>query len=144
MGGQRMHQAFATLIAVRGWIEANTHPNLNPTLSYFFNEDWVEVWSEKDENCAWPHADLKHVVVLTYFKESGKYYTNGAYLTAWEHMYQIFDEVKRRQNAAFPAPGLSSNGSDYYILVEVPTHPHDHPHLVLRQPNTPKEVPDHA
>ena len=39
-------------------------------------------------------------ITLEYFKESGKYYTEGVYSTDLEHVFEIVEEVKilREQN----------------------------------------------
>jgi len=69
-------------------------------------------------------------VEIMYFKQSGKYYTDGSYQTDKLHMFEIFEEVeelfrhKRR-------PGLVHGENEFYAVVSVPNHPHDHPALIL-------------
>lgn len=68
-------------------------------------------------------------VKLTYFKQSGKYYTDGEYDTNKEALYEIWDEVRSKQVAG-ELPGLIVGCTKFTILVEVPDHPHAHPHLI--------------
>jgi hypothetical protein len=70
-----------------------------------------------------------YTVKLTYFKQGGKYYSEGEYETQLEPLHEIFDEVReiyRRKRL----PGLMAGHSDFIVLIEVPDHPHDHPHLI--------------
>jgi len=69
-------------------------------------------------------------VILTYFKRSGKYYSEGKYDTEKEHMFEIFEEVRELvdQNRC---PGLMKGHSDFYAHVDVPDHPNNYPHLVI-------------
>lgn len=66
-------------------------------------------------------------VKLTYFKKSGKYYTDGEYMTSKLWMYEIIDEVKemKRQNKL---PGIG--GLKIHIEVEE-EHPNGYPCLIL-------------
>lgn len=73
--------------------------------------------------------EYNYKVNLTYFKESGKYYTNGEYISHKEHMFEIFDEVKELKRCK-RLPGLQSGWWDYGILIGVPNHPHDHPAFI--------------
>ena len=53
-------------------------------------------------------------VKLTYFKRSGKYYTDYIYETKKEHCFQIFEEViEKRDNGTLPM-----SGDHWNILVE--------------------------
>jgi hypothetical protein len=70
-----------------------------------------------------------YAVMLTYFKRTGKLYSEGNYRTRQEHMYQIFAEVRELWKAR-RLPGLCENHSDFVVLVNVPEHPHDHPQLI--------------
>jgi hypothetical protein len=69
-------------------------------------------------------------VLLTHFKPSGKYYTHGEYETDKTELFAIHQQV-----AGFAQhnmlPGLAPDHSDFFTLVGVPDHPHDHPHLVV-------------
>lgn len=81
-------------------------------------------------------------VVLTYFKPSGKYYAGGEYETKVEStdfgwpmgasgpaLYRIWDEVDGMKTAK-RLPGLREGHSDFTVLVDVPDHPHRHPHII--------------
>lgn len=70
------------------------------------------------------------IVKLTYFKPSGKYYSNGCYTTHKVELYDIWNEVENMQ-VRKELPGLSPGHSDFIISVDVPEHPHRHPHLIL-------------
>lgn len=69
-------------------------------------------------------------VNLTYFKSSGKYYSNGRYTTHKQQLFEIWGEVRNMQ-VRKELPGLSPGHSDFIISVDVPDHPHRHPHLIL-------------
>lgn len=75
---------------------------------------------------------MSYQVKITYFKESGKYYSEGEYTSTKAEMFEIFEECIAMRFSGKPAPGLSSDGSGFYWLIEVPTHPHDHPHLIVK------------
>lgn len=66
-------------------------------------------------------------VHLTYFKCTGKYYTDGEYETNLESLHEIWNEVRQLN----PAPGLASDGAEFFVLVNVPGHVHEHPKLLL-------------
>lgn len=70
-------------------------------------------------------------VLLTYFKPGGKYYSDGSYETDKEHLHDIFEEV-RLMHSASALPDLSTGGKGgwYHVLVSVPEHEYNHPHLV--------------
>ncbi len=65
-------------------------------------------------------------VLLTYFKESGKYYSEGEYETNEPLLFKIWEKV-RFMNVH---PGLSGRWVEGPIFVTVPEHPHEHPHFV--------------
>lgn len=83
-------------------------------------------------------------VNLTYFKETGKLYSEGALevpdvlpvpiggLKAGEvtPLFEIWHLVRHLQEAR-RLPGLITGHSAFHVLVEVPDHPHAHPHLLL-------------
>lgn len=73
-------------------------------------------------------------VVLTYFKPSGKYYSDGVFdmiPTSLDGVGEIWDAAERRQRDG-NLPGLAEgSGREFFILVGVPGHPHDHPKLIL-------------
>lgn len=70
------------------------------------------------------------LVKLTYFKPSGKYYSEGSYTTNNVGLYDIWSEVRTMQIEK-DLPGLTSGHSDFIISVDVPDHPCRHPHLIL-------------
>lgn len=55
-------------------------------------------------------------VKLTYFKNSGKYYSDGEYNTSLENGYEIYGEVRSFQDIGI-LPGLSTGKWEGYILV---------------------------
>lgn len=70
------------------------------------------------------------LVKLTYFKRSGKLYTSGTYLTACEHMFEIYREVAlKRVRGELPdlAPHHQMNCT---VLVEAPEHKYNVPQLI--------------
>jgi hypothetical protein len=75
-------------------------------------------------------------VELTYFKKSGKYYTEGEYYADDDQtLNQVWDDVKEMR-AGGRLPGLSlrdaEGGHDEFIvLVNAPGHAHNHPKLLL-------------
>lgn len=70
------------------------------------------------------------LVKLDYFKPSGKWYADGSYRTRREDLGDIWREVEDLQRAG-KLPGLCAGSSGWIISVQVPDHPHDHPHLVM-------------
>ena len=69
-------------------------------------------------------------VKLTYFKQSGKYYSEGEYETNKRYMYEILDEVKDLLRDK-QLPGLMVGHSDFITLIEVPDHPNNYFQLVV-------------
>jgi len=69
-------------------------------------------------------------VELIYFKDTGKYYSEGEYTTHQDALFQIFKEVRVLLRIG-KLPGLIDGCSDFHVLVGVPDHPHDHPALIL-------------
>ncbi len=49
----------------------------------------------------------QRLVVLIYFKESGKFLTNSAYLSEKEHDFEIYEEV-RSKRVNLDLPGLQT------------------------------------
>lgn len=69
-------------------------------------------------------------VVLTYYKQSGKYYSTGYYHSLCEHFFQLGDEVKEKQKSG-TLPGLvSGGGKEFYIHVDAPGHENNVPRLI--------------
>lgn len=76
---------------------------------------------------------MTYKVELTYFKRtSGKYYSDGSYISNKEHLIEIWEEVEKML-ACKRLPGLINGASEYHVLVNVPEHPHDHPKLILNK-----------
>lgn len=72
---------------------------------------------------------MSYTVRLTYFREGGKYYSDSEYRTDTQDLGDIFVEV-RNMLAAGKRPGLIDGANEFYTLIEVPGHPHEHPRLV--------------
>lgn len=68
-------------------------------------------------------------VKLTYFKDSGKYYSEGEYNSNEKELYEIHDEVRVMIKDKC-LPGLMENHSSFIVLVNVPGHEHEHPILL--------------
>jgi hypothetical protein len=67
-------------------------------------------------------------VNLTYFKQSGKYYASGDYETEHSDLYDIWIEVEWMTSKI--APGLSGHAKHFHVLIDVPEHPYNPPHLI--------------
>ncbi len=96
-------------------------------------------------------SKIKHTVELVYFKPSGKYYSEGSYQTEQETIYDIWKELDELLKTEWPgliAPGSKENNlvpnihfqnihhishylSDFYILVNVPTHTFNVPKFII-------------
>ena len=70
---------------------------------------------------------LLHKVQLTYFKSTGKYYTQGKYHTEQDNMLEVIEEVKILKKFN-DLPGITCN--DMIILVEVDSD-FAYPQLIL-------------
>jgi hypothetical protein len=71
----------------------------------------------------------EYKVTLTYFKKSGKLYSEGSYMTTKEWMWQISDEVKEMQQSN-TLPDI--NGNEWIIHIDVEdSHPNGYPCLIL-------------
>ena len=71
------------------------------------------------------------LVKLTYFKQSGKYYSEGTYTTNRKDLGSIWYDVSLLMQDK-ELPGLTEGHSEFIVLVDVPEHPHRHPRLILR------------
>lgn len=67
-------------------------------------------------------------VHLTYFKASGKYYSKGKYTSGKLYLFEIWEEVFEMLDRG-SRPGLIDGKNYFHVLIEVPEHPHSHPHL---------------
>ena len=73
---------------------------------------------------------MAHIVKLDYFKDTGKWYTEGEYETPEKSLYEIWDEVREMMDKG-KLPGLIEGHSEFIVLINVPDHPHDHPRLII-------------
>ena len=69
-------------------------------------------------------------VQLTYFKESGKYYSDGSYDTGKEGLDDIWDEVRTMWHNR-ELPGLVEGHGYFIVSIDVPEHKINHPHLFI-------------
>jgi hypothetical protein len=68
---------------------------------------------------------------LIYFKESGKYYSHAEMeIQGDKSLYEIW-EIVRNLLRERRLPGLCNDHSNYLVLVNVPGHPQEHPHLIV-------------
>ena len=74
--------------------------------------------------------EMKMIVKLTYFKATGKYYGEGIFEALMFPLFEIWDEVRKKMDMKC-LPGLIPVHSDFIVLVEVPGHIHEHPHLMF-------------
>lgn len=76
------------------------------------------------------------VVKLSYFKQSGKWYSNGDFtVPATLSLIDIWDMVKKIMKQG-KLPGLvTGGGSEFYVLCNVPGHVHEHPALFIPELN---------
>ncbi len=72
-------------------------------------------------------------VELTYFKSSGKYYGEGSFEIKDDlALYEIWGAVAAMKEH----PELSGRWNEM-ILVNVPGHPHEHPHIIMGKNKSP-------
>lgn len=71
-----------------------------------------------------------HKVKLTYYKSSGKFYSEGEYESSKEYLFEIWHEVRTMLEEE-NLPGLIKGHSQYIVQVEVPGHLYEHPHIVI-------------
>ena len=71
---------------------------------------------------------------INYFKRSGKWYSEADHTSEQEHLWLIWKEI-RDMIYDGQRPGLvdcKPGENDFpFVLVNVPDHPHDHPHLIV-------------
>lgn len=72
--------------------------------------------------------ELKTHVKLIYFKESGKYYSEGEYQTEQTQFYQLVDEVRQMKRNG-KLPGLVDGAREFSVLIEAEP-PLDLHHLI--------------
>jgi hypothetical protein len=72
-------------------------------------------------------------VELTYFEETGKYYSDGEYITNCLDWNNIQNEIGRmigegdRPGLVHCAPGTN----EFYVLVNIPDHKYNVPKLII-------------
>ena len=72
-------------------------------------------------------------VNLTYFKESGKYYSEGTCHSYELQMYEVIDGVRAMLDKG-TRPGLvdcKPGENEFYVVIRVKNHPHDYPALII-------------
>lgn len=69
-------------------------------------------------------------VKLTYFKLSGKYYHNDEYDTSEIDLWKIWNEVEEMLLQG-RLPGLVDGAKKFMVLVDVPEHKFNHPHIIF-------------
>lgn len=73
------------------------------------------------------------IVKLTYFKSTGKYYGDGTYsseLPRETPLYKFWDEFEAKLKEG-ERPGLIEGPNEFFVLIEVPGHPHNHPRMII-------------
>lgn len=69
-------------------------------------------------------------VRLTYFNERGKYKYEGEYETDKVILQDVFDEVRAMsKRGEYPGTTITTPGA-FHVLIDVPDHEFNHPHLV--------------
>ena len=73
------------------------------------------------------------LVKLTYFRPSGKYYSEGEiHVDGSLELLEIWDHISKLR-ARGRLPGLIEGaGKEYIISVDAPGHRHEHPRLLMR------------
>lgn len=68
-------------------------------------------------------------VLLTYFKPSGTYYSDGEYESEQRFPWDVHREVRdMRQRGKLP--GLTDGSREWHISVDCPEYKHNIPHLI--------------
>ncbi len=69
-------------------------------------------------------------VRITYYKHSGKWYSEGFYETKKEFIYEIYDEV-RLMLLSGKRPGLVDGFDHFHVVVDCPDSETNVPQLML-------------
>lgn len=74
----------------------------------------------------------RYHVNMTYFKKSGKFY-DEAWISVPSDMqlHQIWELVRRMRSEGRLEGLVEGAGREFMILVNVPGHPHEHPHIIV-------------
>lgn len=100
-------------------------------MSYKTNEETEVKENEKDEVITMIYSG-PWSVKIDYFKESGKFYSEGEYTSKKLHLFEIWTElIDMFTNGK--RPGLIDGSLEFYAVVSVPDHPHNHPFLITPQ-----------
>lgn len=78
-------------------------------------------------------VSVQYKVRLDYFNDNGKWKYSGDYMTSKRHLFEIWDEIRAMLKTEKPMPGITNTWKSH-ILVTVPGHPNDHPHLIVGEP----------
>lgn len=79
----------------------------------------VALWNKRTITCH-----------LTYFKKNGKYYSDVTFGVPDScDLYAIWEIVNGMRDAG-RLPGLVDGAREFSILINVPGHRHEHPHLI--------------
>ena len=82
---------------------------------------------------------MSHRIKLTYFKPSGKYYTDGEYQTERAQWWDVIDEIKEMRRGG-KLPGFCEGGGKWSIIhVDGDDHPGGYPVLIM-----PEHATNHA
>lgn len=73
-----------------------------------------------------------HSVKLTYFRDTGKYGSDGAFVSCHRHLHKIWEEVISLRDKRM-LPGMVQGSYTAFILIDVPTHPLDNPRLIINK-----------
>ena len=109
------------------WLDHHTRTMVDFILIIFdgFLED------EKPTPSTLPPYQVK----LTIFRRHGKYYTHGEYISDKEYMHEIFSEVvDMRRRGELPGLVNGHETNEYVVLVDIPNHPNNYPHLIGLHP----------
>lgn len=69
-------------------------------------------------------------VELVYFKKNGKFYGRGVYEVEPQPLYKVWEEIEQLLEKG-KRPGLNDGQSGFHVLINVPEHEHNHPHLLI-------------
>lgn len=80
------------------------------------------------------------LIDLSYFKTNGKWYADATFNYTGMHedvapdkyppLYRIWEYVEQMSKEKH-LPGLVDGHSDFIVWIQVPDHPHNHPHLIM-------------
>jgi hypothetical protein len=69
---------------------------------------------------------------MTYFKKSGKFYDEAWISVPGDmELHQIWELVRRMRSEGRLEGLVEGAGREFMILVNVPGHRHEHPHLIV-------------